>query len=169
MSEPDGPLVAILVGSASDGPQIDACRTALRRLGVSYEARVLSAHRTPEDLIAYVSGLDTRGVEVVVAAAGMAAHLAGVVAAHTRLPVLGVPMASGPLQGIDALLATVQMPPGVPVATLGIGSAGAANAGYLAARILAARHPQIRERLDAVLAEDRDKVLQAELPEPDEG
>jgi 5-(carboxyamino)imidazole ribonucleotide mutase len=167
MTDADAPLVAILVGSASDAPQIEACRTALRRFGVPHEARVLSAHRTPEELIAYVSGLETRGVEVVVAAAGMAAHLAGVVAAHTRLPVLGVPMASGPLQGIDALLATVQMPPGVPVATLGSGSAGAANAGYLATRILAGRHPQIRERLDAVLAEDRDKVLQAELPDPD--
>lgn len=161
----DNPLVAVIVGSASDGDQIAGCRETLDRLGIPHEAQVLSAHRTPAELADYLSTLEERGVEIVVAAAGMAAHLAGVVAAHTTLPVLGVPMASGPLQGVDALLSTVQMPPGVPVATFGIGSAGARNAAYFAARILSARHPEIAERLAAVLAEDTQKVLEAELPE----
>jgi phosphoribosylaminoimidazole carboxylase PurE protein len=102
---------------------------------------------------------------VVIAAAGMAAHLAGVVAAHTALPVLGVPLASGALSGVDALLATIQMPPGVPVATLGIGAAGGRNAAYLAARILAARHPGVKARLHQAMTEDHDRVLEAELPE----
>jgi phosphoribosylaminoimidazole carboxylase PurE protein len=158
-------LVSVIVGSASDSDQIQGCRDVLRRLGIGHEARVLSAHRTPAELVAYVDGLEDRGVEIVIAGAGMAAHLAGVVAAHTTLPVLGVPMASGALQGIDALLSTVQMPPGVPVATLGIGSAGGRNAAYLAARILAPRHPEIREALAAALEEDRQKVLGSSLPE----
>ena len=161
----DPTLVAVIVGSASDADQIAGCRQTLRRLGIGHEARVLSAHRTPAELIEYVAGLERRGIEVVIAAAGMAAHLAGVVAAHTALPVLGVPLASGALQGIDALLATVQMPPGVPVATLGIGAAGGRNAAYLAARILAARHPGVRTLLDQAMAEDHDRVLEAELPE----
>jgi phosphoribosylaminoimidazole carboxylase PurE protein len=113
----------------------------------------------------YLEGLEGRGIEIVIAAAGMAAHLAGVVAAHTTLPVLGVPMASGALQGVDALLSTVQMPPGVPVGTLGIGSPGGKNAAYLAARILALKHPAVKERLAAVIAEDKQKVLRGELPD----
>jgi phosphoribosylaminoimidazole carboxylase PurE protein len=156
--------VAVIVGSASDADQIEGCRETLRRLGIGHEARVLSAHRTPDELVEYLDGLEDRGIEIVIAAAGMAAHLAGVAAAHTTLPVLGVPMASGPLQGIDALLSTVQMPPGVPVATLGIGSSGASNAAYLAARILALSHPEVRERLEQALAEDREQVLASELP-----
>ena len=156
--------VAVIVGSASDADQIEGCRETLRRLGIGHEARVLSAHRTPGELLEYLDGLEDRGIEIVIAAAGMAAHLAGVAAAHTTLPVLGVPMASGPLQGIDALLSTVQMPPGVPVATLGIGSSGARNAAYLAARILALSHPEVRERLEQALAEDREQVLASELP-----
>jgi phosphoribosylaminoimidazole carboxylase PurE protein len=156
--------VAVIVGSASDADQIEGCRETLRRLGIGHEARVLSAHRTPGELVEYLDGLEDRGIEIVIAAAGMAAHLAGVAAAHTTLPVLGVPMASGPLQGIDALLSTVQMPPGVPVATLGIGSSGARNAAYLAARILALSHPEVRERLEQALAEDREQVLASELP-----
>lgn len=155
--------VAVIVGSASDADQMQGCRETLDRLGIDHEARVLSAHRTPEALVAYLRDLEERGIEVVIAAAGMAAHLAGVVAAHTALPVLGVPLASGPLQGVDALLATVQMPPGVPVATLGIGSAGGRNAAYLCARILAGRHPEVRRRLDEVLAEDRQRVLDSEI------
>ena len=155
--------VAVIVGSASDAEQIQGCRETLDRLGIGHEARVLSAHRTPDALVAYLDGLEERGIEVVIAAAGMAAHLAGVVAAHTTLPVLGVPLASGPLQGIDSLLATVQMPPGVPVATLGIGSAGGRNAAYLCARILAGRHPEVKQRLEAVLAEDRQKVLDSKI------
>jgi phosphoribosylaminoimidazole carboxylase PurE protein len=156
--------VAVIVGSASDADQIEGCRETLRRLGIGHEAKVLSAHRTPGELVEYLDGLEDRGIEIVIAAAGMAAHLAGVAAAHTTLPVLGVPMASGPLQGIDALLSTVQMPPGVPVATLGIGSSGARNAAYLAARILALSHPEVRERLEQALAEDREQVLASELP-----
>lgn len=156
--------VAVIVGSASDANQIEGCRETLRRLGIGHEARVLSAHRTPGELVEYLDGLEDRGIEIVIAAAGMAAHLAGVVAAHTTLPVLGVPMASGPLQGIDALLSTVQMPPGVPVATLGIGSPGGKNAAYLAARILALSHPGVKERLAQAIAEDREQVLASELP-----
>jgi len=157
------PLVVLIVGSASDADQVKGCREALTRFGIEHEARVLSAHRTPDQLVEYVSGLEERGVEIVIAGAGMAAHLAGVVAAHTTLPVLGVPMASGPLAGVDALLSTVQMPPGVPVATLGIGSAGARNAAYLCARILAPRHPEVAKRMAEVLAEDRQRVLDSEI------
>jgi len=159
------PLVAVIVGSASDADQIAGCRETLTRLGIRHEARVLSAHRTPAELVEYVETLADRGIEIVIAAAGMAAHLAGVVAAHTSLPVLGVPMASGPLQGVDALLATVQMPAGVPVGTLGIGSAGGKNAAYLAARILAARHPDVKAALAAAMAADRERVLGSDLPE----
>jgi phosphoribosylaminoimidazole carboxylase PurE protein len=160
---PDPVLVAVIVGSASDADQIAGCREALTRLGIGHEAKVLSAHRTPDELAEYLDGLEDKGVEIVIAAAGMAAHLAGVVAAHTTLPVLGVPMASGALQGIDALLSTVQMPPGVPVGTLGIGSPGGKNAAYLAARILALKHPAVKERLAAATAEDKQKVLGAEI------
>jgi phosphoribosylaminoimidazole carboxylase PurE protein len=157
-------LVSVIVGSASDAEQIQGCREVLDRLGIGHEARVLSAHRTPAELLQYVAGLEERGVEVVIAAAGMAAHLAGVVAAHTTLPVLGVPLAAGTLAGMDALLATVQMPPGVPVATFGIGSAGGRNAAFFTARILAPRHAPVRERLEIALEEDRRRVLESELP-----
>ena len=156
-------LVAVIVGSASDADQIAGCREALTRLGIGYEAKVLSAHRTPGELAEYLDGLERRGVQVVIAAAGMAAHLAGVIAAHTTLPVLGVPMASGALQGVDALLSTVQMPPGVPVATFGIGSPGGKNAAYMAARILALTHSDVKQRLAEVIAEDKQKVLDSEI------
>jgi phosphoribosylaminoimidazole carboxylase PurE protein len=161
----DPVLVSVIVGSASDADQIEGCRETLGRLGIGHEARVFSAHRTPDELVEYLDGIEERGIEIVIAAAGMAAHLAGVVAAHTALPVLGVPLASGALQGIDALLSTVQMPPGVPVATLGIGSAGGRNAAFLAARILALTHPEVKQRLAQVIAEDRERVLGSELPE----
>ena len=161
----DPVLVSVIVGSASDADQIEGCRETLGRLGIGHEAKVLSAHRTPDELVEYLDGIEERGIEIVIAAAGMAAHLAGVVAAHTALPVLGVPLASGALQGIDALLSTVQMPPGVPVATLGIGSAGGRNAAFLAARILALTHPEVKQRLAQVIAEDRERVLGSELPE----
>ena len=160
---PDPVLVAVIVGSASDAEQIAGCRQALGRLGIGHEARVISAHRTPDELAEYLDGLEDRGIQLVIAAAGMAAHLAGVAASHTTLPVLGVPMASGALQGIDALLSTVQMPPGVPVATLGIGSPGGKNAAYFAARILALSHPKLKTRLEQVLEEDREKVRGAEI------
>jgi len=156
-------MVAVIVGSASDADQIKGCRDTLDRLGIGHEAKVLSAHRTPDELAAYVETLPERGVEVVIAAAGMAAHLAGVVAAHTTLPVLGVPMAAGALQGVDALLATVQMPPGVPVGTLGIGSPGGRNAAFLAARILALGHPEVKAALAEAIAADRERVLKSEI------
>ncbi len=160
--EHPAPQVAIVMGSASDRDQMDACATALDRFGISYETRILSAHRTPAETTAFAAGLQGRGVRIVVAGAGMAAHLAGVVAAHTRIPVIGVPLASGHLQGLDALLSTVQMPGGVPVAAVGIGRAGAKNAGYLAARILALADTALRDRLETVLAEDAEQVLAAD-------
>ena len=157
--------VGVVMGSSSDWDTLQHAVAILQEFGVPHEARVLSAHRTPAELAEYVETLADRGIEIVIAAAGMAAHLAGVVAAHTSLPVLGVPMASGPLQGVDALLATVQMPAGVPVGTLGIGSAGGKNAAYLAARILAARHPDVKAALAAAMAADRERVLGSDLPE----
>lgn len=149
------PLVAILTGSPSDLEVVGKARDTLHTLGIACELKVLSAHRTPDRVERYVKAAPGRGIEVFIACAGMAAHLAGVVAAHTRLPVIGVPLASGALQGIDALLATVQMPPGIPVATVGID--GAKNAAYLAARILALRHPAIGAALERDLAKQRDR------------
>jgi 5-(carboxyamino)imidazole ribonucleotide mutase len=160
------PLVSILVGSASDGDTIVEARNVLKRLDIPHEARVLSAHRTPDELVSYVRDLPARGVKVIIAGAGMSAHLAGVVAAHTSLPVLGVPIASGALQGVDALLSTSQMPPGVPVGCLGIGRAGATTAAFLSARILALGDPAIATRLAREITAMREKVLSATLPEP---
>jgi 5-(carboxyamino)imidazole ribonucleotide mutase len=142
-----GPRVAILMGSQNDWEIMRAAQEALDALGVSNEARVLSAHRTPDKLRAYLAAAPERGVEVVIAGAGGAAHLAGVCAALTLLPVLGVPIDSSPLKGLDALLATVQMPGGIPVATFAIGKAGAKNAGLFAAGILACADAGLRERL----------------------
>ena len=130
-------FVAILMGSDSDLPVMQATVEVLQQFKVEYEVRVTSAHRTPEDTRQYVSDAEARGCGVFVAAAGMAAHLAGAVAAHTLRPVIGVPVDAGPLQGFDALLSTVQMPGGIPVACVAIGRAGAKNAGYLAVQILA--------------------------------
>ncbi|MFW6051462.1 MAG: 5-(carboxyamino)imidazole ribonucleotide mutase [Myxococcota bacterium] len=149
------PVVGILTGSPSDLPVVLKARDTLHELGIPCDVRVLSAHRTPEQTVQYVSRAREHGIEVLIACAGMAAHLAGVVAAHTTLPVIGVPLASGALQGVDALLSTVQMPPGIPVATVGVD--GSRNAAFLAARILAATHPEVRERLDARLATDRER------------
>jgi len=168
MSASPNPLVALIVGSVSDAEPVAACRRALDELGIGYESRVLSAHRTPRELAAYVDGLEARGLRVVVAAAGAAAHLAGVVAAHTRLPVVGVPLAVAPLHGFDALLSMAQMPGGVPVATMSVGSAGAKNAAYFAARILALGDERIRVRLAAVVEAERSRVLEASLPEMQE-
>ncbi|MEE2962181.1 MAG: 5-(carboxyamino)imidazole ribonucleotide mutase [Myxococcota bacterium] len=165
MSDSNPILVSILMGSTSDAEVLASCRKSLDRLKISHEAKVLSAHRTPHELVAYLDSLEARGCQIIVAAAGMAAHLGGVVAAHTRLPVLGVPIPSGTLGGMDALLAISQMPGGVPVATLGIGSAGGKNAAYMAARILALHNPEIKAQMEAVLEEDRAKVLNAKLPE----
>lgn len=149
------PVVGILTGSPNDVEVVGKAREVLLALGIECELLVLSAHRTPERVRRYVEEAESRGLQVLIACAGMANHLAGVVAAHTRLPVIGVPLASGALGGLDALLATVQMPPGVPVATVGID--GAKNAAYLAARILALHNPAIAAALDNDLAKQRER------------
>tara|TARA_B100000700_G_C14634157_1_gene664257 strand:- start:62 stop:553 length:492 start_codon:yes stop_codon:yes gene_type:complete len=154
----DAPFVAILMGSDSDLPVMESTRKTLTDLGVAYEIRISSAHRTPEDTRAYVEDADARGCAAFIAAAGMAAHLAGAVSAHTVKPVIGVPIDSGPLQGFDALLSTVQMPPGIPVATVAIGKAGATNAGFLAAQIIGVNDPALRERLLQTRAEKADSI-----------
>lgn len=137
------------MGSESDRPVMEEAGRVLDEFGVAWELEVRSAHRTPDAAAAWAKGAKARGIEVVIAAAGGAAHLAGAMAAHTQLPVLGVPLASSPLGGFDALLSTVQMPPGVPVGTLGVGSWGARNAAFLALRILALGDRVIARRLDA--------------------
>ena len=141
------PLVSVLVGSRSDWETMRHAVDTLARFGVPHEARVLSAHRTPEAVAEYVRQADAAGVEVFIAAAGGAAHLAGVVAAHTIRPVLGAPMEGWALRGLDALLATVQMPPGIPVATMAVGSGGAKNAAIFAAEILALKYPSIAQKV----------------------
>jgi 5-(carboxyamino)imidazole ribonucleotide mutase len=141
------PLVGIVMGSESDRPAMEAAGTVLGELGVPFEMQVMSAHRTPAKVAAYAEGAAERGIRVLVAGAGMAAHLAGAVAARTILPVIGVPLEGSPLLGLDALLATVQMPPGIPVATVAVGKAGAKNAGFLAAQILALSDPDLARRL----------------------
>lgn len=147
------PFVAVLMGSDSDLPVMSAACDVLKKMAIGYEVRVTSAHRTPEDTREFVKDAEQRGCAVFIAGAGMAAHLAGAVAAQTVRPVIGVPIDSGPLQGFDALLSTVQMPGGIPVASVAIGKAGAKNAGYLAAQIIALQDEEIRERLE----EDRRK------------
>ena len=157
-------LVAVLMGSKSDWGVMGQASEVLKQFGIAHECRVLSAHRTPAATSEYVSGAEARGVEVVIAAAGGAAHLAGVCAAHTVLPVLGVPMESASLKGLDSLLSTVQMPAGIPVGTLAIGAAGARNAALLAASILAASRPELREKLRQYRADMAAKVLAETLP-----
>jgi 5-(carboxyamino)imidazole ribonucleotide mutase len=158
------PLVGVLMGSKSDWETMKAASETLARFGVAHECRVLSAHRTPAATVAYVQAAEPRGVEVLIAAAGGAAHLAGVVAAHTVLPVLGVPMESASLKGLDSLLSTVQMPGGVPVGTLAIGKPGATNAALLALAILANQRPELRQKLRAFREEQAAKVLAETLP-----
>ncbi len=156
------PFVAVLMGSDSDLPIMEATLEVLEKFGISYEVKVSSAHRTPAETHAYVKDAESRGCSVYVAAAGMAAHLAGTVAALTTRPVIGVPVDAGPLSGLDALLSTVQMPGGIPVATVAIGKAGAKNAGYLAAQIVAVADPALGKRIqderraqaESVLAKD---------------
>ncbi len=140
-------VVAIMMGSDSDWPVMKACVETLRSFDVPFEVRISSAHRNPQETTAFAAAARQNGLQVIIAAAGMAAHLAGVVAAHTTLPVIGVPMASGTLQGIDALLSTVQMPPGIPVATTGIGKSGAKNAALIAIRLLSLNNPQLADKL----------------------
>jgi 5-(carboxyamino)imidazole ribonucleotide mutase len=141
------PRVAILMGSKNDYEIMRKAEEALEQLDVACDTRVISAHRTPERLIAFLADAESSGIEVVICGAGGAAHLAGVTAAHTLLPVLGVPIDSSPLNGLDALLSTVQMPGGIPVATFGIGRSGAQNAALFAAQILARKDAGVRERL----------------------
>ena len=142
------PLVGVLMGSSSDMDVMSGASTVLEEFGISHEVVVTSAHRSPEKTAEYARGARRRGLKVLIVGAGRAAHLAGAVAAQTNLPVLGVPLESGALQGFDALLSTVQMPSGVPVGTLAIGSAGAKNAALLAAQILALGDPTLASRLD---------------------
>ena len=144
-----GAKVAVLMGSDSDLERLRPCLSTLQALQVPYVARVLSAHRTPRDLVSFVESAPAEGVRVFLCAAGGAAHLAGVVAAHTTLPVLGIPMDNPPLGGLDSLLSTVQMPGGVPVASLGAGSGGPVNAALFAARVLALGDPGLAHRLEA--------------------
>ncbi len=150
---PDGPvLVGLIMGSKSDWDTMSAAAEALEALGVAYESKVVSAHRTPERLYQYATSAKARGLKVIIAGAGGAAHLPGMTAALTPLPVLGVPVKSKELKGVDSLLSIVQMPKGVPVGTLAIGQAGAANAGLLAAAILALGDAGLADRLDAYRA-----------------
>jgi 5-(carboxyamino)imidazole ribonucleotide mutase len=157
------PLVIVLMGSKSDWETMQHADAALTQMGIAHECRVLSAHRTPAATAEYVSKAESRGVEVVIAAAGGAAHLAGVCAAHTTLPVLGVPMMSA-LNGLDSLLSTAQMPGGIPVGTFAIGKAGATNAGLFAAAILALSRPELKKKLHAFRKAQSAKVLGEKLP-----
>lgn len=152
------------MGSQSDWEHMRHACDVLDELGVAHEAKVVSAHRTPDEMFAYAESAESRGLLVIVAGAGGAAHLPGMVAAKTLLPVLGVPIPATQLVGVDALLSIAQMPKGVPVGTLAIGKAGAANAGLLAAMIVAAKHPEVREKLRAWRAARKDEVLAQKLP-----
>jgi 5-(carboxyamino)imidazole ribonucleotide mutase len=153
-------FVAILMGSESDLATMQAGGEVLKKLGVDYEVRITSAHRTPEDTRDYVVDAEQRGCEVFIAGAGLAAHLAGAVAAQTVKPVIGVPIDSGPLQGMDALLSTVQMPGGIPVACVAIGKSGAKNAAYLAAQILATSNEKLKAALQNERAENAAAIRQ---------
>jgi 5-(carboxyamino)imidazole ribonucleotide mutase len=163
MNKNDSPLVGVIMGSKSDWEVMRSASETLTRFGVPHECRVMSAHRTPELVTEFVSGAEGRGMEVLIAAAGGAAHLAGVTAAHTLLPVLGVPMESQSLRGLDSLLSTAQMPGGIPVGTLAIGKPGAINAALLAVAILANKRPELREQLRKYRAEQGEKIRNEKL------
>ena len=158
------PLVGIIMGSTSDWETMRHAAEVLERFGVPHERNVVSAHRTPEWMAEYARTAESRGLEVIIAGAGGAAHLPGMTASHTLVPVIGVPVQSKALQGLDSLLSIVQMPGGVPVATMAIGTAGATNAGLLAVAMLAVRRPELREKLRAFRDEQRDKVRRDVLP-----
>jgi len=163
------PFVAILMGSDSDLPTVQAAIDVLKKLQIHTEVKITSAHRTPAITHEYVTGADKRGCSVFICAAGMAAHLAGAVAANTLKPVIGIPVDSGPLDGMDALLSTVQMPGGIPVATVAIGKAGAKNSGYLAAQMMSLADPELAQRLvddraeSAKAVQAKDAALQEKL------
>ncbi len=159
----DAPLVAVLMGSKSDWETMRMTHQTLEEFGVLHECRVLSAHRTPAETVEYIQTCEKRGTEIFIAAAGGAAHLAGVVAAHTVRPVLGVPMKGWALDGMDSLLSTVQMPQGIPVGTLAIGKAGAVNAAILAVSILSLTRPELREKLLARRRGDAERILAEKL------
>jgi 5-(carboxyamino)imidazole ribonucleotide mutase len=163
MAETSQPLVAVIMGSKSDWDVMRAASDTFKEFGVPHESRVLSAHRTPEQTSEFASQAEARGLEVIIAGAGGAAHLAGVIAAHTILPVLGVPMESASLKGLDSLLSTVQMPGGIPVGTLAIGKPGARNAALLAIAILANKRPDLRDKLRKFREDQKQKVMSETL------
>ena len=162
--EASNPLVAVIMGSKSDWETMRHADDKLTEFGIAHECRVISAHRTPQLAAEFASGAAARGVEVLICAAGGAAHLAGVFAAHTTLPVLGVPMKSDALNGMDSLLSTVQMPAGIPVATLAIGKPGAINAALFAVAILANSRPELRAKLEEFRRAQDEQVRAATLP-----
>ncbi len=164
MSTPEQPLAGLIMGSQSDWETLRHTADTLEALGLPYEKRVISAHRTPDLLFQYASEADARGLRVIIAGAGGAAHLPGMVAAKTILPVLGVPVQSRTLNGLDSLLSIVQMPAGIPVGTLAIGRAGAINAALLAAAMLAPEHREIREALDSYRRRQTEQVLAHPIP-----
>ena len=157
------PVVAVLMGSKSDWEVMRHAGQTLTDFGVPHECRVMSAHRSPALATEFASGAEARGLQIIIAAAGGAAHLAGVIAAHTILPVLGVPMKSDALNGLDSLLSTVQMPAGIPVGTLAIGKAGAINAALLATAVLAIARPELRKKLKAFRKEQEKKIIETIL------
>jgi 5-(carboxyamino)imidazole ribonucleotide mutase len=163
-ASPAQPLVGVIMGSKSDWETMRHAADMLAEFGVPHECRVVSAHRTPDWMCQYAKEAEGRKLEVIIAGAGGAAHLPGMVAAQTVLPVLGVPVQNKSLQGLDSLLSIVQMPGGIPVATLAIGEAGAKNAGLLAVRVLATTRPELRARLHAFMDEQAQKVLGETLP-----
>ena len=159
-----GPLVGLIMGSQSDWETLSVTAETLETLGVSYETKIVSAHRTPELLVTYASTAASRGLEVIIAGAGGAAHLPGMTASMTHLPVIGIPVESNILRGVDSLLSIVQMPKGIPVATVAIGKAGAANAAILAASILGIKHPQISQAVQGYRLQQTESVLQTPPP-----
>jgi len=161
-----GPLVGVVMGSASDWETMRHASETLERFGVAHESRVVSAHRTPDLMALYAKEAEGRDLEVIIAGAGGAAHLPGMIAAHTTVPVLGVPVESRALKGIDSLLSIAQMPAGIPVGTLAIGKAGATNAALLAVAILANTRPPLREELRRFREEQAEKAANSELPGP---
>jgi 5-(carboxyamino)imidazole ribonucleotide mutase len=157
-------LVAVIMGSKSDWETMRHTAEVLNEFDISFETRIVSAHRTPDFMAEYAKNAESRGLQIIIAGAGGAAHLPGMVASHTSLPVIGVPVQSHSLQGLDSLLSIVQMPGGVPVATMAIGKAGATNAALFAIRMLAVSNPNLRKRLRSFHAEQTERVLQEVLP-----